>query len=300
MELRVSSGALSTFDPPSGAGIGIEPAGHRGYAANPSFDSLLAKVVIRSASSEFEDATRRAYRSLCEFDISGAQTNLALLQNILLHPEFVAGHIDTRFVEAHAKELVAVSSDMHPGFRRSVGSQPTEAALVDDNSYVADGVLVRSPMQGRLLSIDVNVGDRIRSGHALLVVEAMKMEHSVVAEVAGVVTEVLCSAGDSLRAGAPLVVIAPYDLALDDDANRTDATTSATERLDVLLEQRAALLDEARPGAVAKQRERGALTARKRIALLCADSFVEFGSSIAARRSSSHRISQCSVAVLAI
>lgn len=248
---RMSSGALSTFDPPSGAGIRIETAGHRGYTANPSFDLLLAKVVIRSASSEFKNATRRAYRSLCEFDIGGAQTNLALLQNILLRPEFVAGLIDTRFVEAHAKELIAVPSEIHPGFRRPVDNQPTEEALADDNSYVADGVLVRSPMRGRLLSIDVNVGDRVRSGHALLVVEAMKMEHSVVAEVAGVVTEVLRSAGDSLRAGSPLLVIAPGDLASDNDAGQAEATTGAMESLEVLLEQRAALLDAARPDAVA-------------------------------------------------
>jgi acetyl-CoA/propionyl-CoA carboxylase, biotin carboxylase, biotin carboxyl carrier protein len=66
---------------------------------------------------------------------------------------------------------------------------------------------VTSPMPGTVLTVAVQPGQTVTAGEALVVVEAMKMEHSVVAAEAGTVTEVLVAPGDSVRLDQPLVVL---------------------------------------------------------------------------------------------
>ncbi len=60
---------------------------------------------------------------------------------------------------------------------------------------------VRAPMQGTVVSIDVREGDVVRAGQQLVVLESMKMEHVVAAEVAGVVTSVPIAVGRHRDAG---------------------------------------------------------------------------------------------------
>ena len=66
---------------------------------------------------------------------------------------------------------------------------------------------VTSPMPGTVLAVAVKAGQEVAAGDALVVVEAMKMEHSVVASQAGTVVEVLVGPGDSVRLEQPLVVL---------------------------------------------------------------------------------------------
>mgnify|MGYP001257016325 CR=1 FL=1 len=58
-----------------------------------------------------------------------------------------------------------------------------------------------SPMPGLLVSLEVNKGDSVKSGDALAVVEAMKMENQLFAQSDGVVTKIFFSPGDSLDVG---------------------------------------------------------------------------------------------------
>ncbi|GII78650.1 acetyl/propionyl-CoA carboxylase subuit alpha [Sphaerisporangium rufum] len=69
-----------------------------------------------------------------------------------------------------------------------------------------DGV-VRSPMPGTVLLVKVNPGDRVTTGQPLLVVEAMKMEHTVTAPVDGVVAELPVRAGRPVEMDEPLAVV---------------------------------------------------------------------------------------------
>jgi acetyl-CoA/propionyl-CoA carboxylase, biotin carboxylase, biotin carboxyl carrier protein len=73
-----------------------------------------------------------------------------------------------------------------------------------------------SPMPGAVLAVPVEVGDRIRAGATLAVVEAMKMEHPITAAADGTVTAVHVAVGDAVEAGAALVEVAAD--ALDDPA----------------------------------------------------------------------------------
>ena len=70
---------------------------------------------------------------------------------------------------------------------------------------------IRSPMPGRVLRVHVAVGDRVRRGEPLLVVEAMKMEHELRAPVDGVVAELVCAEGDQVEEGAALLRVVAED-----------------------------------------------------------------------------------------
>jgi 3-methylcrotonyl-CoA carboxylase alpha subunit len=73
-----------------------------------------------------------------------------------------------------------------------------------------DGV-IKAPMHGRVLAVDVAVGDRVAVGQRLAVIEAMKMEHTLRAPFAGTVTEVPVGAGNQVVEGAQIMVIEPSE-----------------------------------------------------------------------------------------
>ena len=62
-------------------------------------------------------------------------------------------------------------------------------------------------MQGMVLKIKVNVGDKVTKGSVVAVLEAMKMENDIQAESDGVVEEIFVSEGDTVNAGDTLMVI---------------------------------------------------------------------------------------------
>jgi propionyl-CoA carboxylase alpha chain len=75
-----------------------------------------------------------------------------------------------------------------------------------ESGTVAGGQV--APMPGRVVTVRVGVGDEVAAGQVLVVIEAMKMEHSVTAPEAGVVTEILVGEGDQVDNGALLIVVA--------------------------------------------------------------------------------------------
>jgi biotin carboxyl carrier protein len=68
---------------------------------------------------------------------------------------------------------------------------------------------VRAPMAGKLLRLDVRVGDRVRAAQPLAVIEAMKMENEMTAPFDGVVVEVGAAAPSTLDKGALIVKLSP-------------------------------------------------------------------------------------------
>jgi 3-methylcrotonyl-CoA carboxylase alpha subunit len=66
---------------------------------------------------------------------------------------------------------------------------------------------LRAPMPGRILLVNVKPGDTVARGAPLVVMEAMKMEHTITAPAAGAVEKVLCSVGEQVREGAELLVL---------------------------------------------------------------------------------------------
>ena len=60
-------------------------------------------------------------------------------------------------------------------------------------------------MPGRVLAVLVKAGDEVAKGAPLVVLEAMKMEHTVTAPAAGKIDRVLCEVGDQVREGVELL-----------------------------------------------------------------------------------------------
>ena len=64
-----------------------------------------------------------------------------------------------------------------------------------------------APMPGKILDVNVSVGDSVKKGDVLLVMEAMKMEHKIIAVTDGIVESVNYSVGDQVSQGAELLII---------------------------------------------------------------------------------------------
>ena len=62
-------------------------------------------------------------------------------------------------------------------------------------------------MPGLITSINVSEGEKIRSGQNLLIIEAMKMENSIIAESSGKVKKIAASVGDNVGAGDLLIIL---------------------------------------------------------------------------------------------
>ncbi|MBQ5977732.1 MAG: biotin/lipoyl-binding protein [Oscillospiraceae bacterium] len=73
---------------------------------------------------------------------------------------------------------------------------------------LAAGEVVKSPMPGNVLKINVQQGQKVNEGDVLIVLEAMKMENDIVAPKTGTVAQLVVSKGTVVETGAPLVVIA--------------------------------------------------------------------------------------------
>ena len=81
------------------------------------------------------------------------------------------------------------------------------AASVSAAPALAAGEVVKSPMPGNILTINVTVGQKVNEGETLLVLEAMKMENEIAAPKAGTVAQIIVSKGAVVETGTPLVVI---------------------------------------------------------------------------------------------
>jgi acetyl/propionyl-CoA carboxylase alpha subunit/acetyl-CoA carboxylase carboxyltransferase component len=309
-QVRPAGGTLLAFEPPSGPGVRVDSHGYAGYATSPRFDSLLAKLVVHTRSDDWAAALRKTERSLAEFRIEGVGTNAGFVRALLRHPEVVAGHATTRFVEEHGEELVRASAETgperfpEPAEAAAAGVAPAPAggvtgAVVDavdplavlDHGKAGESSApaaredvpglsaVRAPLQGSVVVVDVAVGDRVRRGQPLLVMEAMKMEHVVAAPVAGVVRRVQTSAGATVVEGAALVFLEPSTAAADEQSEEVAVDLDAIRPDLAEVDQRHAVgLDAARPDAVARRRKTGQRTVRENVDDLCDEgSFVEYG-----------------------
>lgn len=87
-----------------------------------------------------------------------------------------------------------------------VGSAPAPAAAPAP-VQAGSGAKVVAPLPGTISEIPVKVGDSVAVGDTVIVLEAMKMQNNIEAEVAGTITSVLVSKGDSVMEGTALVTI---------------------------------------------------------------------------------------------
>jgi len=155
-----------------------------------------------------------------------------------------------------------------------------EAAILAsaDVDVPPGSVAVRAPLQGTIVSVDVREGAEVAAGQALLVMEAMKMEHVVAAPASGIVRGVAVAKGDTVFEGHALVFLEEADVSVSAQTQQADADLNRIRPdLAEVLERHARTLDEARPEAVERRRKTGQRTARENVSeLLDPGSYIEY------------------------
>ncbi len=270
-----AAGTLTVFSPPSGPGVRVDTYGRPGLVVGPQYDSLLAKVIARVHGSSVQAAARKARTALAEFSIEGVRTNIGFLRELLSDTHLESGWVSTTFLDEKIPELAAAAlSHQHDVRVAAVELRPGEDVL-------------RAHLAGTVVEV-VPEGAEYGAGDQLIVLEAMKMQHVLVAPDALRTVRILVTRGQVVGTGDPLLVFnrtgagaggESSALAVDLDRPRAD--------LDEVHRRQLLTRDEGREAAVTKRHKQGRRTARENIAdLVDAGSFVEYGAlAIAAQRS---------------
>ena len=109
------AGRITHYRSPGGFGVRLDGAtAFTGAVVSPHYDSLLVKVCTHAL--RFDDAIRKMHRALTEFRLRGLKTNLRFLENVVTHPDFAAGRVDTGFIASHP-ELLAIRPRKDRGTR---------------------------------------------------------------------------------------------------------------------------------------------------------------------------------------
>ena len=272
-QVRPAGGTIAVFEAPGGPGVRVDGTAHVGFTVNPRFDPLLLKLIV--SGDDLPAVLAQARGVLDDLVIEGVATGADLLGAVLADPAMDDYTIDTCWLERSLPRLLATAPS--PRRRRSTGGVVAGAGPVAAAPPGTRAVV--SPLTGVLVALDVREGDVVQARQQVAIVEALKMQHLVTAETAGVIRLIVAAQGYVLDDGAPILFLAP------DDSVREDVVAPAMIDLDApradlleLAERTALTLDAHRPEAVARRRRTGQRTARENLdTLFDADSFIEYG-----------------------
>ncbi|AUM13698.1 acetyl-CoA carboxylase family protein [Ketobacter alkanivorans] len=271
-QVRPSAGVIEGWDSPGGQGVRLDSYVYSGYQTSPRYDSMVAKLIVHSPWGDFGAVLRKLALALNEFRISGVASNLSVLRQLVRHPLVQNNQIDTGFIDRHLVDLLTADDDALLPKHTVHSSQPQAQWALADNGIAA-------PMQGSVVSLDVQEGQAVRKGDTLLVMDAMKMEHVIQAPAAGAVESLLVNQGDAVMEGQPLLNFRAVE-----DEEQVDQQVASVDPnyirpdLQESYDRHGYGLDANRPDAVAKRRAKKQRTARENIADLCDEqSFIEYG-----------------------
>ena len=96
-----------------------------------------------------------------------------------------------------------------PAAAKPAAPQPIAPATAPaaEPAPAGKGTAVQSPLPGVILDIKVAVGDTVKAGQTVAILEAMKMENSINAECDGVITAIKVAKGDNILEGSDIVII---------------------------------------------------------------------------------------------
>ena len=260
-----------------------------GVETNLSFlKSMLADTDVHAGRVHTQMVTERAADWLKEM-AERAETEPARPdgQGSLSRAETVGGDVD-RGDPLAVLNYGRPSLD-GPTLRRSLPRQPAQSPPKTTADFeTPDGArAIIAAMHGTVVSIAVVAGETVHRGQQLLIMEAMKMEHVVSADVSGRVCEIRVAPGDTVLEGSALAFIEEMDLAESDTAldEEIDLDEIRPDLAEVLA-RLAKTKDDHRPDAVARRRKTAQRTVRENVDdLVDAGSFVEYGAlTLAARR----------------
>ena len=248
--------------------IRVDSGVEEGGEITTHYDPLIAKLIVH-ASGRTEAAAKLA-GACARIEVWPVKTNAGFLARAAAHADFVAGRIDTGFIERHSAQLIpGISPDASvlqsaaralvsnqtndpwtalTGFRvaaplntdvtvqiagithmvaidPTVEATGTHATMADGTRVLfmegqawpfglpradrsaggaaSDGMIL-SPMPGRVIAVEVTLGDKVKKGQRLVVIEAMKMEQGLVAPFDGVLKELKATVDAQVSEGALL------------------------------------------------------------------------------------------------
>jgi len=228
-----SPGTISTLKVPDGFGVRFDGGYESGDTISQYYDNLIGKLIVWG--NDRPTAIARTIRALEEMRVEGVHTTIPADLAILRHPDFAAVQHSTKWVEekldlsgiaAHiaasvppTEGLVEKTTTVEVNGKRfavrvwvpeSGGTAPmarrTARTSAATSSSISSGDVV-APMQGTIVKILVTVGQEVKAGDAVIVLEAMKMENQLQADKAGTIKAINAKIGDKVGAGDVLVVI---------------------------------------------------------------------------------------------
>lgn len=96
-EFRPQPGKITLYNPPGGRGVRVDSHVHGGYEVPPYYDSMISKLIVYQKTRE--EAIACMKRALSEYVIEGIKTTIPLNLELIAHPQFANGNINTNFVE---------------------------------------------------------------------------------------------------------------------------------------------------------------------------------------------------------
>jgi acetyl-CoA/propionyl-CoA carboxylase biotin carboxyl carrier protein len=217
-------GRITEWVIPTGPGVRVDAGFKNGDTIGGNFDSLLAKLIVTGATRG--QAIDRARRALAEFSIEGLATALPFHRAIMEDPAFTqdfkiyTSYIENEFnndIPMYHAPVVPLETHMAPEqLVAEVNGKRFEVLVHAPKPVVkrhrakqsmaggAGGSALASPMQGTVVKIAVNEGDRVEIGDLVIVLEAMKMEQPLVAHKAGVISNLSAVIGATVSSGTAL------------------------------------------------------------------------------------------------
>ena len=220
-------GQITEWQLPTGPGVRVDAGFRNGDSIGGNFDSLLAKLIVTGSTRE--EAIERSKRALAEFKIEGLATALpfhrAILedQNYTTNFKVYTSYIENEFIneiaqyEASAPVVQSHAAPEHiiteiNGHRFEVlvhAPEPVHkrhrARKGASGGATGDGLL--APMQGTVVKIAVNEGDKVKKGDLVFVLEAMKMEQPLTAHKSGKISKLVVEIGETVASGTSLCLI---------------------------------------------------------------------------------------------
>jgi propionyl-CoA carboxylase alpha chain/3-methylcrotonyl-CoA carboxylase alpha subunit/acetyl-CoA/propionyl-CoA carboxylase biotin carboxyl carrier protein len=139
-DFRPATGRIGVLEVPQGEQVRFDGGIRVGQAITPAFDSMLAKLAVHGATRT--EAAARLAQALAELTLLGVPTNIDYLRRVILHPQFLAGHLHTGFLGQYATELQPAARPTQaaiaalaallgePGFRQAAFNVPEPYATI--------------------------------------------------------------------------------------------------------------------------------------------------------------------------
>jgi len=223
-------GRITAFEPPTGAGVRVDSGVRSGSTIPGEYDSLMAKLIVRG--EDRAQALRRARTALDEMVIAGVPTVLPFHRAVVRNAAFTNAEsfgVYTTWIESEFADELAASPEIaaaEAGSERSeltidvdgkamrigLPAQLLEALLHGGGSAPVpaagqahhDEEILQAPMDGNLVKWLADDGAALSSGDPVAVLEAMKMETTIVAHRAGTLARGEQEPGAAVVQGEPL------------------------------------------------------------------------------------------------